>query len=152
MVGNARAKFSRTVVERVKCPRCGALYEYDRVLEVERDVLPGQEAAAAHAAGIELERQEGQPAVVVVRCPGCHKYGPGALANRLLMVGFSLGGAVLCAAAAVGLMLLADMTGKFFWFLALAAGLAAPVFLLLSLFALLSPTTHKTRLAGTRGA
>src|SRR5690606_17308926 len=111
---------------------------------------PGQEEAAAHAAEIELARQQAESAIAVVRCPSCHKFGPGALANRLLMVGLTLGAAAICAAAAVGLMLLADITGTFFWFLALAAGLAAPVFLLLSLFSLLSPTTHKTRLAGTR--
>ncbi len=145
-----KAKFSRTVVERVTCPRCAARYEYDRVLETEREVIPGQEDAAAHAAEIELARQQAESPVAVVRCPACHKFAPGALGNRLLMVAVMLGGAGICAAAAVGLMLLAAETGKFFWVLCLMAALAVPVLLLLALAALLSPTTHKTRLAGTR--
>lgn len=150
MAGGARTKFSRTVVERVSCPRCAALYEYDRVLETERDVAPGGEAVAVHEAEIELDRQQTQSAMAIVRCPSCHKFGPGALRNRLTMVAFTLGGAAICAAAAVGLLVLAEATGRFFWVLALLAALAVPVLLLFSLMALLSPTTHKTRLAGTR--
>lgn len=150
MADNRRAKFSRTIVERVTCPRCAALYEYDRILEVEREIPPGQEDAVAREAESVLDRQQTESSMAVVRCPTCHKFGPGALANRLVMTGVTLGGAAICAAAAVGLMLLAEATGRFFWFLALAAALAVPVFLLLSLVALLSPTTHKTRLAGTR--
>ena len=119
------------------------------MLETERDLLQGPEAAAI-AAEIELDRQQAETPIAVVRCPGCGKFAPGALTNRLLMFGVMLGGAAICAAAAVGLMLLAAETGKFFWVLCLLAALATPVLLLLALVALLSPTTHKTRLAGTR--
>jgi len=149
-MAGAKTKFSRTVAERVKCPRCAALYEYDRVLETEREVVFGGEAAAVHAAEVELDRQQAESAMAIVRCPSCHKFGPGALGNRLTMVAFTLGGAAICAAAAFGLMLLAEATGRFFWVLCLLAALATPVLLLLALVTLLSPTTHKTRLAGTR--
>ena len=149
-MAGARTKFSRTVVERVSCPRCAALYEYDRILETEREVVPGGEVVAVHAAEIELDRQQTESDMAIVRCPSCHKFGPGALGNRLTMVAFTLGGAAICAAAAVGLLVLAEATGRFFWVLALLAALAVPVLLLLALVTLLSPTTHKTRLAGTR--
>jgi hypothetical protein len=151
MADGAKAKYSRTVVERITCPRCGVHYEYDRVLEVERSFAPGGEVAAALAAEGELARQQAERAVAVVRCPSCHKFAPGAHANRVLMVGSTLGGAALCAVAGMGLLMLADATGRLFWVLALLAGLGVPVFLLMALFALLSPTTHRTRLAGTRG-
>jgi hypothetical protein len=151
MADSAKAKYSRTVVERVTCPRCAAVYEYDRLLETERTVAPGEEAAAAQVAEVELARQQAQSPVAVVRCPTCRKFAPGAHANRLMMVGSTLGGAALCALAAVGLLMLADATGRLFWVLALLAGLAVPAFLLMALFALLSPTTHKTRLAGAHG-
>jgi hypothetical protein len=150
MAGVAKMKFSRTVPEKVTCPRCAAIYVYDRVLEVAREVAPGQEEAVAREAENMLDRQQAEPSVAVVRCPTCHKLGPGALGNRLLMTGVALGGAAICAAVAVGLMLLAGATGQFFWVLALGAALAVPVLLLLALVALLSPTTHKTRLVGTR--
>lgn len=149
-MAGARTKFSRTVVERVSGPRCAALYEYDRILETEREVVPGGEAAAVHAAEIELDRQQTESAMAIVRCPSCHKFAPGALGNRLTMVAVTLGGAAICAAAAVGLLVLAEATGRLFWVLALLAALAVPVLLLLALVTLLSPTTHKTRLAGTR--
>ena len=149
MAYGTKAKFSRTVVERITCPRCAARYEYDRVLETERDLLQGPEAAAI-AAEIELARQQAESPIAVVRCPDCGKFAPGALTNRLMMFGVLLGGAAICAAAAVGLMLLAAETGKFFWVLCLLAALATPVLLLMALVALLSPTTHKTRLAGAR--
>ena len=149
MAHGTKMKFSRTVIERMICPRCAARYEYDRVLETERRIDDGYDAAA-QAAEIELDRQKTQSSMAIVRCPSCRKYAPGALANRLTMVAFALGGAAICAAAAFGLMLLAEETGRFFWVLCLLAALAAPVLLLLALITLLSPTTHKTRLAGTR--
>jgi hypothetical protein len=142
-------KFSRTVPEQVTCRRCAAIYVYDRVFEVAREVAPGQEDAVAREAENMLDRQQTEPLVAVVRCPTCRKFGPGALRNRLLMTGVTLGGAAICAAVAVGLTLLAGATGQFFWVLALGAALAVPVLLLLALVALLSPTTHKTRLVGT---
>lgn len=146
-MADAKMKFSRTVVERLTCPRCAALYEYDRVLSVERPLVPGREAAAVQDAEVELDREQARPDVAVVRCPGCRKFAPGALGNKLLMLASTLGGAAICALAAVGLILLAGATGHFFWVLALLAALGVPVFLLLFLVTLLQPTTHKTRLA-----
>lgn len=138
--------FSRTVAERLVCRRCGARYAYDRVLSDSRKVRPGEEAAALAAAEVELDRQQAGADIAVVRCPQCGKFAPGALVNRLITVGVCLGIAAVCAAAALGLIALAGMTGQLFWFLALAAGLACPAFVLLALYSLLSPTTHKTRL------
>ena len=149
MSKSGRVKYARTVVERVTCPRCAALYEYDRVLETERTVRPGEQSDAEAAALIELNRQQAESPVAVVRCPTCRKFAPGALSNRLLMVGVCLGASAICALAAVGLVVLAGTTGRFFWLLALLAALGVPVLLLVAVFALLSPTTHATRLAGT---
>ena len=149
MARGVKQTFSRTVVERVNCPRCATLYEYDRVLTTEREVVPGEEAAAVGAAETDLDRQQAQSAMAVVRCPGCRKFAPGSLANRLTLTGVCLGGAVICALATMGLIFLADATGRFFWVLALLAALGVPVCLLFALVALLKPTTHKTRLAGT---
>ena len=149
MADGTKMKFSRTVIERMICPRCAARYEYDRVLETERRLDDGYDAAA-HAAEIELDRQQAESPLAVVRCPSCRKHAPGALGNWLAMMAFTLGGAAICAAATVGLMLLAEETGQFFWVLCLLTALAVPVLLLIALVTLLSPTTHKTRLAGTR--
>jgi DNA-directed RNA polymerase subunit RPC12/RpoP len=134
-----RATFSRTVTQKCACARCGARYEYDRVLSTER---PRHEVAEAD---VELARQQAADDMAIVRCPRCGKYAPGAIRNRLLSTGMMLGLAALCAAACLGLIVLAGMTGRFFWLLALAAGLGAAWFALLALIALLMPTTAKTR-------
>lgn len=138
-----KATFSRTVVERRRCARCNARYEYDRVLSTSR---PAHQTVEAE---LELDRQQAAADVAVVRCPACGKFSPDAIRNRLLMVGSTLGLAVLCAAAAIGLILLAGETGKFFWLPALAAMLGAVWFALLAVIALVLPTTAKTR--PTRG-
>ena len=141
-----KTTYSRTVPVRLVCTRCAARFEYDRVLSDERKVRPGEEAAAAAAAEVELDRQQAATDLAILRCPQCGKFAPGAVRNRLITVGSCLAAAAVCAAAAAGLVVLAGMTGPLFWFLALAAALAVPVFLLLALFSLLSPTTHRTRL------
>jgi len=141
-----RATYSRTVPVRLTCARCSARFEYDRVLTVSRKVRPGEEDAAAREAGVELDRQQAAADFAIVRCPQCGKFAPGAVRNRVVNVIGCLVAASVCAAAAVGLVVLAGMTGQLFWFLALIAGLATPVFLLLALVSLLSPTTHQTRL------
>ena len=146
MAGRSKVKFSRTVPHHVTCRGCAALYEYDRVLEVECKVAPGQEDAIAREAENMLDRQQTGPSVAVVRCPLCRKFGPGALVNRLLMIAVLLGGAAICAAVVVGWLLLFSAAGQFFWMTALGAALAVPVLLLLALVALFIPTTHKTRL------
>ena len=147
MGGGDKATFSRTVQVRVVCRRCSARYEYDRVLSVDRRLKAGESReAAARAAEVELDREQAGSDLAIVRCPQCGKFAPGAVVNRLINVGLCLGAATVSAAAAVGLVVLDGMTGQLFWFLALAAGLACPVFLLLALFSLLSPTTHRTRL------
>jgi len=146
MSQDAKATFSRTVPVRLVCRRCHARYEYDRVLSDSRKVRPGEEAAAVAAAEVELDRQQAGSDLSIVRCPQCGKFAPGALVNRLINVGICLGSAAVCGAAAVGLIVLAGMTGQLFWFFALAAGLGCAVFLLLGVFSLLSPTTHRTRL------
>lgn len=138
-MGEDSTTFSRTVVERRRCARCGGRYEYDRVLSVDRP------AAARAAAELELDRRQAEADVAIVRCPACGKFGSDAVRARLLMLGATLGPAVLCAAAAVGLVLLAGMTGRFFWVLALAAALGAAWFALLAVVALVVPTTAKTR-------
>lgn len=134
-----RVTVSRTVVEKRVCRRCHARYEYDRVLSTQ-----GRAHETAEAE-IELDRQQAADDMAIVRCPRCGKTSPGALRNRLISTATLLGVAILCAAACLGLMVLAGMTGQFFWFLALAAGLASAWFALLALLALLMPTTARTR-------
>ena len=144
---DAKATFTRTVPVRLVCRRCSARYEYDRVISVTRRPRPDETfEAAAGAALAELDRQQAAPDLVVVRCPGCGRFAPGSLQTRLLMLGAFLLGAAFCAIAAVGLLILAAETGKFFWLLALLATLGVPACLLFALISLLSPTTHETRL------
>lgn len=146
-MNDAKATFTRTVPVRLVCRRCGARYEYDRVISVTRRPRPGETfEAAVGAAQADLDREQAAPDLVVVRCPECGRFAPGSLKARLLMVGASLLGAAFCAIAAVGLLLLAAETGQFFWVLALLATLGVPACLLFALISLLSPTTHKTRL------
>ena len=146
MGDRAKMTFSRTTPVRLICSRCATRYEYDRVLDVERKVTPGSEGAAEAEAAVELDRQQAARDFAIVRCPDCGKFAPGSIVNRLMMTGVSLGGAVICAIATVGLLLVAAETGQFFWLLALGAALGVPVCLLLALVTLLSPTTHRTRL------
>jgi len=147
-MNDAKATFTRTMPVRLVCRRCRTRYEYDRVLTVTRRPRPGESfEAAVTAAQAQLDREQATPDVVVVRCPECGKFAPGSHKARLLMVAGSLLGAAFCAIGAVGLLILASETGQFFWVLALLAALGVPVCLLLALISLLSPTTHKTRLA-----
>lgn len=143
---DARVTFSRTVPVRLVCARCSARYEYDRVMTVKREVVGGRLDLAEREAEAALDREQAERDVAVVRCPACGKFAPGALANRLAMLAFTLGGAVVCAAVAVGVLVIAAEAGKVFWLIGLLAAIGVPVFLILTLIFLLSPTTHTTRL------
>lgn len=142
-----RIKLSVSHTEPVKlvCRHCGTRYEYDREIKVEREAEPGREAIVAAEAEAELRRQFAEPDMAVVRCPSCRKYAPGALKNRLIMALASLVGAAIAAAICIGLILFAGATGTLFWLIALLAGLASPVLLLLALASLFISTTHTTR-------
>ncbi len=147
MGGGDKAIFTRTIPVRQICTHCRARYEFDRVLTVTRRPRPGEtfEEAAASAFA-ELDRQQAGADLIVVRCPQCRRIAPGSLKTRILMVFGFLLAAAFCAIAAVGLLIIAAETGQFFWVLALLAALGAPVCLFFALVALLSPTTHETRL------
>ena len=147
MGGGDKAIFTRTVPVRQTCDRCSARYEYDRVLTVTRRPRPGETFEEATASALaELDEQQARADIIIVRCPQCRKYAPGTLKTWILTVLGSLLAAAFCAIAAVGLLIIAAETGQFFWVLALLAALGVPLFLLLALVSLLSPSTHQTRL------
>lgn len=147
MGGGDKATFTRTIAVRQICTHCRARYEYDRVLTVTRRPRPGETFSEATASALaELDRQQARSDLIIVRCPQCRRFAPGALKTCLLTVLGSLLAAAFCAIAAVGLVIIGAETGRFFWLPALLATLGVPVCLFVALAGLLSPTTHETRL------
>lgn len=117
---------TRTVEEKVACPKCALNYGYKRVVEVKRDTNGKAELSPEDAAKMEEAFDNAVKGNIdVYKCPRCGAFRPGGFGAHLMMGAFLVVAIALCVGAAYFILAVAEATGALFWGLGLLALLCA---------------------------